>query len=73
MKARYEQYQRDVAYRIYVSDNLRIIGENTAKNVAGSYIPKRYRDLLKKTPEDNRTAEQIIADTIAGAGIEVIK
>lgn len=73
VKSRYEQYRRDVAYRIYVSDSLRIITENTAKAVGGSYIEGRYKDIIKPKRQDNRTAEQIIADTLAGAGIEVIK
>lgn len=71
-KARYEQYRRDVAYRIYVTDCLRIITENTAKIGGGSYISKRFYDLFYETKKDKRTAEEIVHDTLVGAGIEVI-
>ena len=46
-QARYEQYRRDWAYRVYVTDALKIIG--------GLNI--RYADIFK--PEETRTAEEI--------------
>jgi hypothetical protein len=46
--ARYNQYQRDWAYRIYVTDGL--------KHLAGLNI--RYADVFK--PEETRTADEII-------------
>ena len=59
--ARFEIYQRELAYRIYVTDALRVIGENTAKYGGGGYIKARYADIINPTPEDNRTQEEIIA------------
>lgn len=46
--ARFNQYQREQAYRIYVTDSLKIIG--------GLNI--RYADMF--APEETRTAEEII-------------
>lgn len=46
--ARFNQHQREEAYRIYVTDSLKIIG--------GLNI--RYADAFK--PEETRTAEEII-------------
>ena len=67
--------QRQEIYKIYVSDALRIIAENTAKFAGGSYIKKRYIDLIesKKQKEDKRTAQEIIDDVVNKAGIKVVK
>ena len=70
--ARFNHHQRDLAYRIYVSDCLRIISENTAKMSGGSYITAKFADIINPKPADNRTGEEIAADIIKRAGIEVI-
>ena len=70
--ARYQSQQRDLAYRIYISDCLRIISENTAKICGGSYIVAKFADIINPKPVDNRTGEEIAADIIKLAGIEVI-
>lgn len=70
--ARYQSQQRDLAYRIYVTDCLRIISENTAKMCGGSYITEKFSDIINQKPVDKRTGEEIAADIIKRAGIEVI-
>ena len=70
--ARYQSQQRDLAYRIYVTDCLRIISENTAKMGGGSYITAKLADIINPKHVDNRTGEEIAADIIKMAGIEVI-
>ena len=70
--ARYQSQQRDLAYRIYVGDCLRIIGENTAKMGSGSYIIDKLADIINPKTVDDRTGEEIAADIIKLAGIEVI-
>lgn len=70
--ARFNQHQRDLAYRIYVTDCLRIISENTAKMGGGSYITAKFADIINTKPVDNQTGEEIAADIIKRAGIEVI-
>lgn len=69
--ARYQSQQRDLAYRIYVSDCLRIISENTAEMVGGSYITAKFSDIINPKRGDNRTGEEIAADIIKKAGLEV--
>ena len=71
--ARYESQQRDLVYRIYVTDCLRIISENTAKMGGESYITAKYEDIINPKTVDNRTGEEIAADIIKRAGIEVIR
>ena len=70
--ARFNQHRRDLAYRFYVSECLRIIGENTAKVGGGSYMTAKFEDIISPKPADNRTGEEIAADIINMAGIEVI-
>ena len=65
--ARYKSHQRDEAYRIYVTDLLRIIGK-----ASGGNIDKRYWDIINPTPQDSRTGDEIVADVLEKAGIEVI-
>ena len=65
--ARYTSHQRDMAYRIYVTESLRAIGK-------GGYIKPHFTDLIKpKKPktEDTRTGEQIAFDVLNRIGIEV--
>ena len=69
---RYQSQQRDLAYRIYIADCLRIISENTAKMSGGSYITAKFADIINPKPVDKRTGEEIAADIIKLAGIEVI-
>ena len=70
--ARYNQHQRDLAYRIYVSDCLRMVTENTAKMSNGAYTVAKFSDIINPKPVENRTGEEIAADIIKRAGIEVI-
>ena len=70
--ARYQSQQRDLAYRIYVTDCLRIISENAAKLCGGSYMKVKFADIINPKPVDNRTGEEIAADIIKRAGIEVV-
>ena len=74
----YNDAQRQEIYKIYVSDALRIITENTAKIGGGNYIKKRYVELIepeikKQKKEDNRTAKEIIDDVVNKSGIKVVK
>ena len=70
--ARYQSQQRDLAYRIYVTDCLRMVAENTAKMSQGAYTAARFYDIINPKPVDNRSGNEIAADTIKRAGIEVI-
>ena len=70
--ARFNQHQRDWAYRIYVTDCLRMATENTAKMSGGSYISAKLADIINPKPVDNRNGEEIAADIIKRAGIEVV-
>lgn len=59
-------------HREYMAKCARICTENTAKLSGGSYIGIEYSEMLHPKSKDNRTAEEIVMDVIAKAGIEVI-
>lgn len=68
--ARWTEKQRDTAYRIYVTDALKVIGENTMSFGGGSCMTERYIDLIKNNKvKDDRTGEEIAADFIKRAGL----
>ena len=71
--SKYKEQQKEMAYRIYVTECLRVITENTAKQGGGSYINKPFADVIgSNKPKDERTADEIIADITKRAGLEVI-
>ena len=73
--SKYKEQQKEMAYRIYVTECLRLMTENTAKQSesGGSYINKPFADVIgDNKPKDERTAEEIIADISFRAGLEVI-
>ena len=71
--SRYTEYQRAVACRIYITDALKVIAENTSNFAGGSTLTVRYADILNGKGSDNRTAQEIADDVIKRAGLEVIK
>ena len=68
----FQKEQEDKAVKIYYAECLRIITENTAKMCCGSYMKAKLADIINPDPVDNRTGEEIAADIIKRAGIEVI-
>ena len=60
--ARLEAEFTTASYRVYMSDSIYYYAKN---QMAG----KRWIDIVKPAPEDNRTAEEILDDTILKAGL----
>lgn len=60
------------SYKIYTAECLRIITENTAKMVGGSCVSVSFADIINPKPVDNRTGEEIVAEIIEKAGLEVV-
>lgn len=54
---RFREKQREKAYRIYVSENLRMIAENTAKMGGGSYMTATLADILNENPTEPQNAD----------------
>ena len=57
---RYNRHRRDVAYRIYVTDCLRMNLECVAVATGHNLVIDRFADMYNTKAEDNRTAEDII-------------
>ena len=68
----FQKEQEDKAVKIYYAECLRIFTENTAKICSGSYITVKLADILNPKQVENITGEEIAADIIKRAGIEVI-
>lgn len=72
--AKYKDRQDRLVYRVYVTDALRIIAENTAKNVGGSYLQARYADFVVPQKEETRTSDEVIAHMKSVMGsLEVVE
>ncbi len=58
-------YLRDQAYRFYIADELYYHARNQTHT-------DHIRDLLYPKKQDNRTAEEIVADIVSRAGLEIV-
>lgn len=65
--ARFDLYQREQACRIYMADCLQLILER-----CGGVVVERFADILHPKPQDRRSGDEIAAEVIQKAGIEVI-
>ena len=61
------QQAKDTAYRVYVTDCLKLIAENTG-NIS---LKLRYCDIINPKKTDTRTGDEIVADIIKRAGLVV--
>ena len=48
-----------------------LIGKNTANFAGGTFMQHRYADIIGGAKQDDRTGEEIAADIIRRAGLEV--
>ena len=66
---------REETFRVYITDAVQVIAENTARIGGGRTISKRWADIAglngPSRPADNRTAEEIIADIAGKAGLNI--
>ena len=52
----------DLSFRVYVTDTLKLMGEN-------KYPSQRWYDTLERKPVDNRTGDEIALAVIRAAGL----
>lgn len=62
-------------YRIYITDSLKLISENTAGLTNGKYMTKRFCDIAYdvENKELEKSAEEIIEEVTKNAGLVVKK
>lgn len=84
VKARLEKYSRELAYRIFVTDSLKAVVENTHYITTfdgiipyGVSVKRRWIDIMngvkpkekEKPKEDTRTCEEVVSDIWKNARI----
>lgn len=57
---------------MYVTDALKLLGENTARYAGGSHMMQRWADVITPKKQDTRTGAEIAADVIKKAGLKVV-
>lgn len=68
-----ERESKEQSYRVYVTSTLRMIAESTSKYGGGSYPMQTWLDIIKPTPVDARTGNEIVADIVSKAGLTLIR
>ena len=59
-------------YRIYVTDALMYMSESVAKSFGGTYLQRRYADLIDGIDEEEEmSADEIVLDIIERAELKV--
>ena len=61
--------EEEYALRVYATDAIMNIAENTARPVQGKYLTARWVDILEPAPRDTRTAKEISDDFIERHGL----
>ena len=65
--------QKELLYKVYITDALKIIADNTAHFAGGTMLSKRYYDLAYSVAiVEKEDPEKIIAEVTAKAGLEII-
>lgn len=73
VQARQAQYMEELMYRVYITDALQKIAENTANFAGGHIMPYRFYDAVygEGKEKKNENAEEIIKNVTNKAGLEV--
>ena len=51
---------REMAYRFYIAEGVKMIAENTARSVGGMMFSKSFNDIMNPPKEETRTPKDII-------------
>ena len=70
----WEEHAREMSFRVYLTDAVRLTAENAAHIGGGSVMQVRWAETLdgRKPVEDTRDAEEIIADIAEKAGLTIL-
>ena len=64
VEARFEEYSREEAYRIYISRSLQLAPQM-------KFIPKPFYEIIHPEPEqEEKTGDEIAADIMTRAGLK---
>ena len=65
----FSEYNKEKAFRVYVSDAIMCISETIANRDGGSYMTKRYIDIIEPHEEIDYDPDEIALDIIERAGL----
>jgi len=51
---------REMTYRFYISEGIRVLTENSAHLYGGTTLTKSFLEVIKPQKEETRTADEII-------------
>ena len=57
---------------MYVTDALKLLGENSARYAGGSHMTQRWVGVITPKKQDTRTGAEIAADVIKKTGLKVV-
>jgi hypothetical protein len=57
----FRKQQEEQAFKVYVTDALKIIAENTSRFAGGSHMSKRYYELISTRPSEPVSSAQVIS------------
>lgn len=63
VEARFDEYNREEAYRSYVTHSLQLIPQN-------QYIIPTFEEILNPKSADTRTGDEIVSDVMKSAGLK---
>jgi len=60
-------------FKIFVTDSLKVLTENTAKFAGGTMVGARFYDIINKqqTETETKSGDEIVADIVGRAGLEL--
>lgn len=67
----FKKKQEKKLYQIYVTDTLKMINDNIAKNFGGSIIKTKYSEIIEYKKADDRTGDEVARDVINRIGLKV--
>ena len=72
--AEYKRQQEEQTYRIYITEAIKLLTENTAKVVRGQMISERYYEIInhKQKHEEKKSGDEVVLDIVDRAGLELV-
>lgn len=67
----FDQFVKGKLYREYVTDGLKCLSESVATAFGGSYLQKRFADIIEGVTEEEISADDIVIDIMERAGLKL--
>lgn len=65
VRAKYEAWAEEYAYKVYISNTLQMLTQNTTARYGGSCYKLRFCDIINPPPEETRSGEEVKAMMLA--------